>query len=91
MTWQTWLNGVGIVLLGGVQYGLMVYAIRDLLRRPRVRGDNKVLWGLVILCLPIAGAMLYSVMGPTSFLPRPDRPSARSAARPRGPAKQLDG
>ncbi len=91
MTWQIWLIGVGIFLLGGVQYALMAYAIRDLLRRPRVRGDNKVLWGLVILCLPIMGAMLYSVMGPTSFLPRPDRPPVRPPARPRGPAKQLDG
>ncbi len=91
MTWQTWLISVGIVLLGGVQYGLMAYAIRDLLRRPRVRGDNKVLWGLVVLCLPIAGAMIYFVMGPTSFLPRPERPSPRPSARPRSAAKQLDG
>lgn len=91
MEWQTWLIGLGIVLLGGVQYGLMTYAIRDLMRRPRVRGDNKVLWGLVILCLPIVGAILYSVMGPTSFLPRSARPLPRAVARPRGPTKQPDG
>lgn len=59
-----------IVGFGGVQYTLMAHAIRDLVRRPRVRGGNKVSWGLVILCLPIAGALIYGWMGPTSFIRR---------------------
>ena len=60
-----------LIILGGVaQYTLMAYALRDLWRRPRVRGGNKVIWGLVILCVPFAGALVYSWMGPTSFMQR---------------------
>jgi len=60
-----------LIVLGGVaQYTLMAYALRDLWRRPRVRGDNKVIWGLVILCVPFAGALVYTWMGPTSFMQR---------------------
>lgn len=60
-----------LIVLGGVaQYTLMAYALRDLWRRPRVRGDNKVIWGLVILCVPFAGAVVYTWMGPTSFMQR---------------------
>ena len=40
------------------------------LRRPAVRGDNKVAWGLAIVCLPYVGALLYGYMGAASFLPR---------------------
>jgi hypothetical protein len=60
-----------ILILGAAQYALCVQAMRDLVRRPRVRGENKVLWALLILCLPIAGAIVYNWMGPTSFMHRP--------------------
>lgn len=76
MSWQTWLTAALIVLAGGLQYGLMVYAIRDLRHRPSVRGNNKVLWALVVLCLPVAGALAYAVYGPTSFRDRPPPPPA---------------
>ena len=52
------------------QYGLAVWALRDLQRRPRVRGEKKVLWALLILIVPIVGPIIYSSLGPTSFLPR---------------------
>ncbi|MDQ3655501.1 MAG: PLD nuclease N-terminal domain-containing protein [Chloroflexota bacterium] len=71
MTLQTAMLATLIVILGAAQYALCVQAIRDLVRRPRVRGENKVLWGLGILCLPIGGAILYNWMGPTSFIHRP--------------------
>jgi hypothetical protein len=77
MSWQTWLLVILIAVLGLVQYALMIYTIRDLLRRPRVRGNNKVAWALVILTLPFAGALIYTVYGPTSFLPRANRPPTR--------------
>jgi hypothetical protein len=71
-----------IVALGTAQYILVAQAIRDLIRRPRVRGGNKVSWGLLILCVPIAGALLYSWMGPTSLL--------RPGLRPAEPRVQQD-
>lgn len=75
---QTWLLALGIVVWGAVQYGLVYWTLRDLNRRPRVRGDNKVVWALVILTLPLVGALLYATMGPTSFLPRRGRPPGSS-------------
>ena len=83
--WQTWSLAIAIVLWGAAQYGLAVYTLRDLARRPRVRGDNKVLWALVILTLPLVGALLYASMGPTSFLPRAGRPAPRPAEAGGGP------
>jgi hypothetical protein len=74
MSWQTWLLALLILIAGAAQYGLMVYCVRDLMQRPTVRGDNKVIWAFVILCLPFLGALLYQIMGPTSFIPRPNRP-----------------
>jgi len=73
MTWQTVLLAAGVVLWAAIQYGLAVHALRDLARRPRVRGENKVVWALVILGIPIAGALVYTIYGPTSFIRR-DRP-----------------
>lgn len=71
MTLQTAMLATLIMILGAAQYALCVQAIRDLVRRPRVRGDNKVLWAMGILCFPIGGAILYNWMGPTSFIHRP--------------------
>ncbi len=87
MSLQTVLLALLVVLFGTAQYTLMVQALRDLARRTRVRGDNKVLWGIVILTVPIAGALLYSWMGPTSLRRRdaatiPSRSIRRTAAGP---------
>ena len=73
---QTWLLATVVILWIAAQYGLAIWALRDLWQRPRVRGDNKVLWALLILILPILGPILYSSLGPASFLPRstPRRP-----------------
>jgi hypothetical protein len=71
MTLQTAMLATLITILGAAQYALCIQAIRDLVRRPRVRGENKVLWALAILCVPIAGAIVYNWMGPTSFIHRP--------------------
>ncbi|MGE3798254.1 MAG: PLD nuclease N-terminal domain-containing protein [Thermomicrobiales bacterium] len=71
MSWQRALVALVLMLFAVCYYGLAAVALRDLLRRPAVRGDNKVIWGLVILCLPIVGALLYGYTGAASFLPRP--------------------
>ncbi len=75
MAWNTIAAGVGVLLLTVAWYGMQIAALRDLRVRPRVRGDNKLLWAFAILCVPFLGALGYLSMGPTSFLPR----SARAA------------
>jgi hypothetical protein len=81
LTVQTALAIALVVGLGAAQYTLAFQALRDLVRRPRVRGGNKVAWALLILCVPIAGALIYSWMGPTSLLRRPQAPPAAPPAR----------
>ncbi|HLU37692.1 MAG TPA: PLD nuclease N-terminal domain-containing protein [Thermomicrobiales bacterium] len=75
MSVQTIALTVAVLAFGAAQYTLVVQAIRDLMRRPRVRGGNKMSWALLILCVPILGALAYGWLGPTSFL------QARSATR----------
>lgn len=93
MSIQTLALATLIVAFGAAQYALVVQAIRDLIRRPRVRGGNKMSWALLIVCLPVAGAFLYSWMGPTSFIghrtptPRPQvqEPLANDTRAAHGP------
>lgn len=68
MSVQTVLLALAIAAFGGLQYTLVYQALRDLMRRPRVRGGNKSSWALLILCVPVAGALAYGWLGPTSFL-----------------------
>jgi phospholipase D-like protein len=82
MSLERWSLAIAILVVAAAQYGLTIYALRDLARRPSVRGNNKVAWGLVILTLPFFGPLLYTYMGPTSFLPR-DRLPSRLPRRPR--------
>ena len=43
---------------------LIVLALRDLVRpERRVRGDSKLLWGIVIVLFQIIGPILYFVVG----------------------------
>lgn len=71
MSMPTVIAAIVVIGLGTAQYILMVQSLRDLGRRPRVRGDNKVAWALVILCVPIIGPLVYGWMGPTSLIRRP--------------------
>ena len=97
MTIQNLVLATAIVAFGAAQYTLAYQAIRDLIRRPRVRGGNKMTWAIAILCLPVVGALFYNWMGPTSFLrrghiaapaaprmeqPRPTRASVPTSPRP---------
>ncbi len=67
MTWQSWALTLLIVMFAALQYTLAWSAIADLLHRPRVRGNSHTFWALVILCVPIIGALAYGAIGPTSF------------------------
>ena len=71
MSFQTVAVAIAVIGFGAAQYVLCFQALRDLRRRARVRGNNRVLWALTILCLPIVGPFMYNWMGPTSFRHRP--------------------
>ena len=81
MNWSTVFLALLIIAISTVWYGLQVHALRDLMRRPRVRGDKKALWALLILCIPIAGALIYLSAGPTSFIPRAQHPGKAPPSR----------
>ena len=47
-----------------IEIGLIVYALRDLLRPERhVRGDSKLMWGLLIVFISLLGPILYLTVG----------------------------
>lgn len=47
-----------------IQLGLIIFALRDLLRpERRVRGDNKLVWGLIIVFVNLIGPILYFLVG----------------------------
>ncbi len=80
---KTLLLIFAVLLWAGVQYGLMAWAVRDLIRRPRVRGDNKILWGILILTVPVIGALFYAAVAPVTPMTRAPRlivPQRRLAA-----------
>jgi hypothetical protein len=67
MTWQSWTLAVLIVLFATMQYTLAWSAMADLLHRPRVRGNSHTFWALIVLCVPVLGALAYGAVGPTSL------------------------
>jgi hypothetical protein len=47
-----------------IEIGLLIFALRDLLRpERRVRGDSKLLWAIIIVLFQIIGPLLYFVVG----------------------------
>ncbi len=46
-----------------LQVVLMVVALVDLVKRERVRGGNKVIWGVVIVLVNIIGPIVYLLAG----------------------------
>ena len=47
-----------------LEIALIVFALRDLVRpERRVRGDSKLLWGIVIVLFQIIGPIFYFVVG----------------------------
>ena len=56
-----------ILPLIAVQVVLIVVALRDLMRpERRVRGNSKLVWGLVIVVLELLGPLLYFTVGRTN-------------------------
>jgi hypothetical protein len=53
-----------VVPIAVIQVSLLVLAIRDLVRpERRVRGDSKLLWGIVIVVIGLLGPILYFTVG----------------------------
>lgn len=52
-----------IIPLAIIEFGLAAVAIVDLVKRERVKGGNKMLWGLLIVFLGIIGPIVYLTMG----------------------------
>ena len=47
-----------------VEFVLLVIALRDLLKpERRVRGDSKLMWGLIIVLISLFGPLLYLTVG----------------------------
>lgn len=46
-----------------INLALVVIAFRDLIKRRRVRGGNKVLWGILIIALEFVGPIIYLFWG----------------------------
>jgi hypothetical protein len=47
-----------------IELGLLVIALRDLLRpERRVRGESKLMWGLLIVFVGMLGPILYLTIG----------------------------
>lgn len=47
-----------------IEIGLIAFALRDLLRpERRVRGDNKLMWGILIVFISLLGPILYLTVG----------------------------
>jgi len=47
-----------------IELGLLVFALRDLLRpERRVRGESKLMWGLIIVFVGMLGPILYFIVG----------------------------
>jgi hypothetical protein len=47
-----------------IEIGLILFALRDLLKpERRVRGESKLMWGLIIVFISLLGPILYFVIG----------------------------
>ncbi|MCX5992447.1 MAG: PLDc N-terminal domain-containing protein [Chloroflexi bacterium] len=55
-----WLLIIPLIL---VEIGLMAFALYDLVKRKRVKGGNKWVWGVIIVVVNIIGPILYFVIG----------------------------
>ena len=46
-----------------IQLALLVFALVDLVKRKRVKGGNKILWGALIILVDIIGPIIYLLFG----------------------------
>jgi hypothetical protein len=58
-------NAFFILLIWVPLVCLWISALVDVMRRPDLGGGSKVLWVLVILCIPWIGVLIYLVARPS--------------------------
>ncbi len=46
-----------------IELGLMAFALVDLVKRKKVKGGNKWVWGIVIVLANIIGPIIYFIAG----------------------------
>ena len=46
-----------------IQLTLLIFALVDLVRRKRVKGGNKILWGAIVILIDIIGPVIYLLFG----------------------------
>ncbi|ADJ25475.1 hypothetical protein Dehly_0145 [Dehalogenimonas lykanthroporepellens BL-DC-9] len=46
-----------------IDLALLTVALRDLLRRQKVKGESKVVWALIIIFINLVGPIVYLVWG----------------------------
>jgi hypothetical protein len=51
---------IPVILL---EFGLLVWALLDVIRREHVKGGNKLVWILVIVLINIIGPIVYFLFG----------------------------
>ena len=52
-----------IIPLVLIQLGLMIFTLRDLIKRQKVKGGNKVIWALIIVLGELIGPIVYLIFG----------------------------
>lgn len=52
-----------LIPLAILELGLLVFALRDLLKREKVAGGNKWLWGIIIVAFNFIGPIVYFAVG----------------------------
>jgi hypothetical protein len=55
---------IGLIApLALIQFGLMAFAIYDLVKTDRIEEDRKWIWGVIIVVVNIIGPILYFLVG----------------------------
>jgi hypothetical protein len=50
-------------LLGLLWFVLWIWALIDAIQNPRLSGNERIVWVLVIIFVPIIGSLLYLLVG----------------------------
>ncbi|GAA2612165.1 PLDc N-terminal domain-containing protein [Paractinoplanes durhamensis] len=78
------------IFLAAVQLVLFVLALISVLSADRVRNAPRAVWVLLIVLVPLLGAIAYFLWGRPVAAPREGAPTHRSGSRPSSPDDDPD-